>query len=131
VTIADVVARPVPGLPTDRAGFIPVDAYGLVTEEPDVYAVGEDTSFPLRQGGLAAQQADVVADAIIARYAGGEPPQPFAPVLRARLTTSGAPLTSRPAHPARASPRIARCGRRPRWSPAATSPRTSRPRART
>ncbi|MDP1849864.1 MAG: FAD-dependent oxidoreductase [Solirubrobacteraceae bacterium] len=92
VTIADVVARPVPGLPTDRAGFIPVDAYGLVTAEPDVYAVGEVTSFPLRQGGLAAQQADVVADAIIARYAGGEPPRPFAPVLRARLTTSGAPL---------------------------------------
>lgn len=92
VTVADIVARPVAGLPTDRAGFVPVDAYARVRGESDVYAVGEVTSFPLRQGGLATQQADVAAAAIVARYAGGEPPAPFAPVLRARLTTSGAPL---------------------------------------
>jgi len=92
VTLADVVARPVPGLPTDCAGFVPVDRYGAVAGQDCVYAAGEVTSFPLRQGGLAAQQADVVAAAIAARYAGGEAPAPFAPVLRARLTTSGAPL---------------------------------------
>ena len=80
------------GLPTDRAGFVPVDLHGRVTGEPCVYAAGEVTSFPLRQGGLAAQQADVVAETIAARYAGGPEPAPFAPVLRARLTTSGAPL---------------------------------------
>ena len=92
VTLADVVARPVPGLPSDRAGFVPVSRYGLVAGEEGVYAAGEATSFPLRQGGIAAQQADVVAASIAARYADGEAPAPFAPVLRGRLTTSGAPL---------------------------------------
>lgn len=92
VSLADVVARPMPGLPVDRAGFVPVDLYGRVTGEPFVYAAGEATAFPLRQGGIAAQQADAVAAAIAAQYAGGDAPAPFAPVLRGRLTTSGAPL---------------------------------------
>ena len=92
VTVADLVARPMAGLPIDRAGFVPVDLHGRVTGEPCVYAAGEVTAFPLRQGGLAAQQADVVAEAIAARCAGGPEPAVFAPVLRARLTTSGAPL---------------------------------------
>ena len=34
VTVADIVARPLPGLPSDRAGFVPVDAYGRVVGEP-------------------------------------------------------------------------------------------------
>jgi sulfide:quinone oxidoreductase len=48
VTLADVLARPVPGLPVDRAGFIPVDLHGAVICESAVYAAGEATSFPLR-----------------------------------------------------------------------------------
>jgi sulfide:quinone oxidoreductase len=93
VTLADIVARPVAGLPTDRAGFVPVDLHGGVLGERSVYAAGEVTSFPLRQGGIAAQQADVVAETIAARLTGAvAEPAAFAPVLRARLTTSGAPL---------------------------------------
>jgi sulfide:quinone oxidoreductase len=93
VTLADVVARPIAGVPTDRAGFVSVDLHGHVVGEPSLYAAGEVTSFPLRQGGIAAQQADAVAEAIAARLAGARAePAPFDPVLRARLTTSGAPL---------------------------------------
>ncbi len=93
VTIADIVARPVAGLATDRAGFIPVDLHGRVTGERSVYAAGEVTSFPLRQGGIAAQQADVVAETIAARLDDADAAAAtFHPVLRARLTTSGAPL---------------------------------------
>lgn len=92
VTLADVVARPVPGLPVDRAGFVPVDLHGRVRGEPAVYAAGEVTSFPLRQGGLATQQADAVAEAIAAACGAGNDPLPFRPVLRGRLLTSGAPL---------------------------------------
>jgi len=92
VTIADVVARPVPGLPIDRAGFIPVDLHGRVIGESGVYAAGEATAFPLRQGGLAAQQADAVAGAIAAACGAGNVPVAFTPVLRGRLLTSGAPL---------------------------------------
>ena len=132
VTVADIVARPLPGLPSDRAGFVPVDAYGHVVGEPCVYAAGEATAFPLRQGGVAAQQADVVAEAIAARCApAGPSPRRSAPVLRARLTTSGAPLSLfRPAPPVRASPPIGRCGRHRRRWPAAISRPTSPPRGR-
>jgi len=92
VTLATIAARPVPGLPLDRAGFVPVDLHGRVAGEPAIYAAGEVTSFPLRQGGLAAQQADAVAEAIAATCAAGDDPLPFRPVLRGRLLTSGAPL---------------------------------------
>lgn len=92
VTLADVVARPLPGLPVDRAGFVPVDLHGRVAGEPGVYAAGEVTSFPLRQGGLATQQADAVAETIAAACGAGNDPLAFRPVLRGRLMTSGAPL---------------------------------------
>ena len=55
------------GLPTDRAGFCRSIATARSRARTAVYAAGEVTSFPLRQGGLAAQQADVVAGAIAAR----------------------------------------------------------------
>jgi sulfide:quinone oxidoreductase len=92
VTVADIVARPIPGIPTDRAGFVPVDLHGRVAGERRVYAAGEVTSFPLRQGGLAAQQADAVAEAIAAECGTSGVPEPFQPVLRGRLMTTGAPL---------------------------------------
>ena len=92
VTVADIVARPVAGLPFDRCGFVPVDGHGRVAGEDHIYAAGEVTSFPLRQGGLAAQQADAVAEAIAARSGMLSEPAPFRPTLRGRLMTPGAPL---------------------------------------
>jgi sulfide:quinone oxidoreductase len=112
VTVADIVARPIPGLPCDRAGFVPVDLHGRVAREPAVYAAGEATSFPLRQGGLATQQADAVAEAIAATLGLHDDPAPFSPVLRGRLLTSGAPLylQARPSGQSLASTRAL-------WSP--------------
>ena len=92
VTFADALARPIAGLPVDRMGFIPVDGHGSVAGPPGVFAAGEATSFPLRQGGLAAQQADAVPEAIAARLGDGRDPLAFRPVLRGRMLTSGAPL---------------------------------------
>jgi sulfide:quinone oxidoreductase len=107
VTLAEVQSRSVPGLPHDRAGFIPVDLHGRVSGETAVYAAGEATSFPLRQGGLAAQQADAVAEAIAAACGADHEPRAFRPVLRGRLLTSGAPLylQSRPSGQSVASTR--------------------------
>jgi sulfide:quinone oxidoreductase len=78
-----------PGVPTDVAGFLPVDANGRLPGAPDVYAVGDATTFPIKQGGLACQQADAVAESIAA--AAGAPVQPtrFRPVLRGKLMTGG------------------------------------------
>jgi sulfide:quinone oxidoreductase len=80
------------GLPHDRHGFIPVDAYGRVEGLSAVYAAGDVTAFPLKQGGLAAQQADTVAEMIAAGAGADIVPQPFKPVLRGLLMTGGAPL---------------------------------------
>jgi sulfide:quinone oxidoreductase len=112
VALADIVARPVAGLPIDRLGFVPVDLHGRVAGEDAVYAAGELTSFPLRQGGLASQQADAVAESIAAAAGAGNEPVPFTPVLRGRLMTSGAPLflQSRPSGQSLASTRSL-------WSP--------------
>ena len=56
----------------------------------DVFAAGDATAFPIKQGGLAAQQADAVAEAIAASAGAGVHPQPFRPVLRGLLTAGGA-----------------------------------------
>jgi sulfide:quinone oxidoreductase len=83
---------PITGLPSDSQGFLPTDELGQVRGVPDVYAIGDITSFPIKQGGIAAQQADLVAH-VIARAAGanlGEP-APLRPVLRGLLITGGEP----------------------------------------
>jgi sulfide:quinone oxidoreductase len=80
------------GLPHDQHGFIPVDKFGRVSDAEYVFAAGDVTAFPLKQGGLAAQQADAVAGAIAALAGAAVTPEPFRPVLRGLLLTGGAPL---------------------------------------
>jgi sulfide:quinone oxidoreductase len=92
ITLPSLEGPRLPGLPHDRDGFIPVDEFGRVIGCDDVYAAGDVTAFPLKQGGLAAQQADAVASAIAARVGAIEAPSPFRPVLRGLLLTGGAPL---------------------------------------
>jgi sulfide:quinone oxidoreductase len=79
------------GLPFDRDGFIPVDEYCRVGSEVDVYAAGDATRFPLKQGGIAAQQADVAAAVIASRVGAAAAPRPFRPVLRGLLLTGMTP----------------------------------------
>jgi sulfide:quinone oxidoreductase len=88
-----VVAMPtlegpqISGVPTDPHGFIPVSAYGEVPGLEGVYAAGDVTTHPIKHGGLAAQQADVVASAIAWRAGAGAEPLPVAPVIRGSLIT--------------------------------------------
>lgn len=81
----------VPGLPHDRDGFIPIDRHGSVPGVSRVYAAGDGTAFPIKQGGLAAQQADAVAEAIAAELGAISAPRPFRPVLRGLLLTGAEP----------------------------------------
>ena len=78
----------VPGLP-DTDGFIPVDEHGLVEGLEGVYAAGDATDSPIKQGGLAGQQAVAAAEAIAARHGADVDPQPYSPVLRGMLLTGG------------------------------------------
>ena len=80
------------GLPADEHGFIPVDGHGRVAGVADVFAAGDATTYPVKQGGLATQQADVVAGTIAAELGAIHTAPPFRPVLRGMLLTGGAPL---------------------------------------
>lgn len=75
------------GLPCDEDGYIPVDRHGRVDGLEGVYAAGDGTNFPIKQGGLAAQQADVIAAHIAAGLGAAIEAPPFEPVLRAQLLT--------------------------------------------
>jgi sulfide:quinone oxidoreductase len=75
------------GLPSDDDGFIPTDDHGLVEGLANVYAAGDVTAYPVKQGGLATQQADAVAEAIAARVGADIEPAPYRPVLRGLLMT--------------------------------------------
>lgn len=81
----------VSGLPHDADGFIPTDRHGAVPAVPDVYAAGDGTVFPIKQGGLAAQQADAAAAAIAASLDAPLRPEPFRPVLRGLLLDGRTP----------------------------------------
>ena len=85
------VGPSIAGLPSDDDGFIPTDDHGLVAGLDDVYAAGDATSFPVKQGGLAVQQADAVAEAVAARLGASIRPEPFRPVLRGLLLTGAEP----------------------------------------
>jgi len=87
VALPRAVAPKLSGLPTDGRGFIKVDTHCRVAGSDRVWACGDAIAFPIKQGGLAAQQADAAA-AAIARLAGADvEPQPFRPVLRGVLLT--------------------------------------------
>ena len=80
-----------PGIVHDRHGFVATDDFGRVVSEEDIYAAGDMTQFPLKQGGIASQQADAAAAAIAARSGAPVEPKPFRPVLRGLLLTGMAP----------------------------------------
>jgi sulfide:quinone oxidoreductase len=79
------------GVPHDESGFVPTDEYGWVLGLSDVYAAGDLTQFPLKQGGTAAQQADAAASSIAADAGAAVKPEAFKPVLRGLLLTGFLP----------------------------------------
>ena len=80
-----------PGLPTDAQGFIPCDGLGRVDGVPDVYVAGDSGTFPIKQGGLAAQQAVAAVTDIAARTGADVEARAMEPVLRAVLMTRTGP----------------------------------------
>lgn len=76
------------GVPADGHGFVPVDEHGRVAGMTDVYAAGDGTAGPIKQGGLATQQADAVVAHVLWRLGAGPEPAPQPPVLRGVLGTA-------------------------------------------
>jgi sulfide:quinone oxidoreductase len=87
-TLPRLVGPAVKGLPADSRWFVPINRWCVVPSTDGwVFAAGDVTDFPVKQGGIGAQQADTAA-AGIAHLAdvGGRPP-PLSPVIRGVLLT--------------------------------------------
>ncbi len=87
VTLPRLAGPAINGLPADTDGFLVTDAHARVAGVPDVYAAGDVTAFPVKQGGLACQQADAAAEHIAARAGAALDPAPLTHVLRGMLLT--------------------------------------------
>jgi sulfide:quinone oxidoreductase len=79
------------GVPCDASGFILVDSEFRVRDAEDLFAVGDGTAGAHKQGGLAAQQADVAAEQIAVDAGAEHSPRPYRPVLRGLLRTAHGP----------------------------------------
>ena len=71
--------------------FIPIDEHARVDGVAHVYAAGDVTNFPVKHGGLAAQQADAAAEAMLAELGLPIAPRPFDPVIQGVLFTDADP----------------------------------------
>ena len=91
VALARLKGAPLDGIPQTVDGFVPVDAHCSVRGVADVYAAGDITSFTVKQGGIATQQADAAAEAIAAAAGADVEPARFRPVLRGMLLTGTRP----------------------------------------
>jgi sulfide:quinone oxidoreductase len=87
VTLPTLEAPVVRGVPQGPDGFVETDELGRVRGLEGVYAAGDLVRFPVKQGGIAAQQADAVASMIAASAGAAVQPEPFHPVLRGLLLT--------------------------------------------
>src|SRR3954468_18559275 len=87
VALPRLYGRAPDGVPADEDGFVAVDAHCKVRRMRHVWAAGDGVAFPVKFGGLAAEQADAAAAAIAALAGADVTPRPFRPVLRGRLLT--------------------------------------------
>lgn len=89
VALPRVDGPAIDGLPSDVGGFVQIDDHCRVPGVPGVYAIGDATTTPVKQGGIATQHADLVA-ALIARASGPDAIERVR--LRAVLLTGEEPL---------------------------------------
>jgi sulfide:quinone oxidoreductase len=91
ISLPKLEGRRIRGVPHDVEGFVHIDAYCRVLGSDHLYAAGDVTGFPVKQGGLATQQADIAAEAIAAGLGAPVSPHEFDPILRGVLWTGAEP----------------------------------------
>ena len=90
VALPGLAPPSIDGLPGPHQ-FLRTDPHGRVLHCDRLWAAGDAADFPVKQGGIAAQQADAVAEDIAALAGAPVTPSPFRPVLRGMLLTGEAP----------------------------------------
>jgi sulfide:quinone oxidoreductase len=118
IALPELYGPSTPGVPGGaEGGFIAIDNHCRVRGLENVFAAGDATDFPLKFGGVAAQQADAAAEAIAALAGAPVEPQPFHPELRAILLGADKPLYLS-AHVTGGHGSSSRISEEPSWSPA-------------
>lgn len=87
IALPVLTGRPISGLPATVDGFIPVDAAGRVEGVDGVFAAGDGTDGAIKQGGVAAQQADRAVATMLAEHGVDVPAPADPPSLNALLIT--------------------------------------------
>jgi sulfide:quinone oxidoreductase len=91
IALPELYGPSVRGLHASEHGFIRVNRFCHVSDAGPVFAAGDAVDFPVKQGGLGSQQADVAAESI-AKLAGVDiDPQAFDPVIHGVLLTDERP----------------------------------------
>jgi sulfide:quinone oxidoreductase len=91
IVLPELFGPSVRGLPAGEHGFIAIDGYAKVRDVERVYAAGDAADFPVKHGGLAAQQADAAAESIAALAGAPVTPQRFRGEIHGVLLTGRAP----------------------------------------
>ncbi len=92
VALPELYGPAVRGVPLSEHGFIAVNRFGRVPSTSNVFAAGDAVDFPIKQGGIGCQQADVVAESIAALAGVDVRPRGFVPRLHGVLLTDDKPL---------------------------------------
>ncbi len=118
VALPELYGPGVRGVPLSEHGFYRIDIHGELVDAEHIYAAGDATEFPVKFGGIAAQQADAIAEALAALAGADVTPEPFHPVIHGILLTADKPryLTARITGGQGFSSEISET---PSWSPAA------------
>jgi NADH dehydrogenase FAD-containing subunit len=85
VALPTLRGRPIPGVPVEEHGFVEIDERCRVKGLEHVWAVGDITTFPVKSGGMATEQADVAAEAMAAAAGADIEPRAFDPAGRGEL----------------------------------------------
>ena len=85
IALPTLRGRPIPGVPVEEHGFVEIDERCRVKGLEHVWAVGDITTFPVKSGGMATEEADVAAEAIAAAAGADIEPRAFDPAGRGEL----------------------------------------------
>jgi sulfide:quinone oxidoreductase len=94
ITVPRVTGPNVRGIPGDAVDrFLPIDGQCRVRGlDGRVFAAGDATDLPVKQGGVGAQQADTAAAGILELAGLGAAPPPLHPVIHGVVFTGGQPI---------------------------------------
>jgi sulfide:quinone oxidoreductase len=91
IALPELYGPAVRGIPLGENGFIRVDPHCRVPDVERIYAAGDATDFPIKQGGIGSQQADAAAQSIAALAGAPVTPERFDPTIHGMLLTNGKP----------------------------------------